>query len=71
MSVNIIPAYGYDYTSKAKVWQALESGVDFKVADASSQWNGKLASLAGLRREGVRSVQVRYGKLMKVTTFDI
>ncbi len=71
MRINIVPAYGRDYTSKAKVWEALEAGTDFRVADMSSRWDGMVCSLEDLRKEGITDVQVRYSKLGKVTTFKI
>lgn len=69
--VQIVPAYGRDYTSKAKVLEALNAGQDFKVADMSSQWDGMACNLENLREDGIEEVTIRYGKLMKVMTHKI
>lgn len=71
MRIQIIPAFGRDYKSKAAVLADLNEGKDFKVADMSSQWDGKSCNLEDLKREGITEVTVRYGKLMKVAVFKI
>lgn len=68
-SINVIPAYGRDYKSKAEVWLALENQKDFLIADISNPYNGKYISLREIKREGFDSVQVRYRKLREVQIF--
>jgi len=53
------------------VIEALKSNEDFKISDMSSQWDGKPGNLTDFKREGITSLTVRYGKLMKVTVVDI
>jgi len=70
-SLSVVPAYGRDYKSKAAVIEALKSNEDFKISDMSSQWDGKPGNLTDFKREGITSLTVRYGKLMKVTVVDV
>lgn len=71
MRIQIVPTYGRDYKSKAAVKEALDANQDFRVADMSSQWDGKACNLEDLKRGGITEVTVRYGKLMKVAVFKI
>lgn len=38
--LTVIPAYGRDYTSAAKVREAWEAGKDFRIMDVSSRYDG-------------------------------
>ena len=66
----LTPAYGRDYKSKKAVQAALDANVDF--IDSSFGASGRQVINRGdLLKEGVSSVNVRYGKLRKVGVFSI
>ena len=58
--LTLIPAYGRDYASKAKVSEAVKAGKDFIIADISSRWNGRYCNAEQLIEDGYTSVRVRY-----------
>lgn len=59
-SINLIPAYGRDYTSPQAVITDWRDGLDFKIADISSPWDGRYTSI---RDWAGHSVRIRYDKL--------
>jgi hypothetical protein len=72
--LNLIPAYGRDYRSKAAVLADWNAGNDFKIEDVSSPHDGryvnkadteKYPDLAGL------TLTVRYANLTRVTTIKV
>jgi hypothetical protein len=69
--VNLVPAYGRDYKSKAAVQADLDADTDFMIADASSPWDGKPVNAAQLRESGETSVTIRYANLRKVAVFQL
>ena len=66
--VTLTPAYGRDYTSKAKAEADLRAGKDFILRDISSQYDGKPVGLSDLTGQ---TVILRYGKLRKTATVKI
>ena len=67
--INLIPAYGRDYKSKAAVQVDLDAGKDFIIADISNRWDGKPINKADLSEYG--KVTIRYGRLRKVAVFEV
>lgn len=63
LNTTLIPAYGRDYASKAKLLADWNSDKDFVIADIMSPWDGKYANRPQFSK-GDR-IQFRYGKLMK------
>lgn len=63
-SIELVPAYGRDYTSKMAVQEAFDAGQDFEVVSLFGGNYGRYANNADLK--DVRTIQIRYGKLMKV-----
>ena len=64
--MNLIPAPGTDYTSKAKLMAALDDGAEFLTADIMSgygHWTTK-RELVALGQ--FRNITIRYAKLSKV-----
>lgn len=61
----LVPAYGRDYTSKAAVAQDFYGNKDFLVAGGSYTNRSDLAAM------GYREVNIRYGKLRKVTVLPV
>lgn len=58
--VNLIPAYGRNYTTPAQVLAAWNAGKDFRIADLSSPYNDRYTS----RRDWVgKSVRIRFNRL--------
>lgn len=68
--MNLTPAYGRDYGSRAAILADLKSGKDFIIADMSSPYNGKPINNVGLVNVG-RDVTVRYSNLRKVAVFKV
>ena len=69
--MNLIPAYGRDYKSKAEVEKDFNDGKDFTIADVSSPYDGKYINKPQVIEAGVSIVTVRYGKLRKVTMIPV
>ena len=69
--MNLVPAYGRDYKSRAEVIKDFNENKDFIIADISSRWDGKPCNKADLIREGEDKVTIRYSKLQKVAVVEI
>lgn len=59
--IEVVPAYGRDYKSKAEILNDLRDGKDFKLTTT-----GQYLNIDDIIRHKFRVI-VRYGKLMKVT----
>ena len=70
-TLHLIPCYGKDYRSKKQVMEDLKRGEDFKIADISSPWDTKPASLRDLESSGFEQLFIRYQKLRKVMVVDL
>ena len=66
----LTPAYGRDYRSVKELKTDWDADKDFVVANLF-HGNGTYTNRADLLREGVRSVQIRYAKLRKVTVLQV
>ena len=66
--LTLVPAYGRDYKSKAAILADLEAGKDFL---AVSYDRDGYINIEGLREHGIKSVNVRYGKLRKVAVIQV
>lgn len=71
MRLNIMPAYGRDYSSVKAIAADLAASRDFLVCDFQSCYDGKPINLPQLKELGVTFVQVRYARLRKVTTIKL
>ena len=60
--MTLTPAYGRDYTSKAKCLADWENGKDFIINDVMSRWDGKPVSI----RDMNETVKIRYKALTQV-----
>jgi hypothetical protein len=69
--MNLVPAYGRDYKSKASVQADLDADLDFTIADISSPWNGRYVNKSQLVDAGYKQITVRYSRLRKVAVIDI
>lgn len=63
MTITLVPAYGRDYTSKKAALADFNAGKDFQIADMSSPWDGKYASIRDLSGY---TVNIRYKQLRNV-----
>jgi hypothetical protein len=63
-SINLVPAYGRDYTTPAAVLSDWTAGLDFLIADIGSRWNGKYTSS---RDWTDQSVRIRFNRLADFT----
>jgi len=59
--IHLIPAYGRDYPSSEAVLSAWRRGLDFRISDISSEWNGKYCSCRDFARN--ETVLIRYHRL--------
>ena len=64
-SLEIVPAYGADYTSQRGVKDAWAAGADFKIVSFGPDM-GRYINKADAESTGVGSVLIRYAKLQKV-----
>lgn len=69
--MKLIPAYGRDYKSKAKVIADLQANKDFIIADYFHPSDGRCINLSQIKEEGIKQVQVRYDRLTKVAMIKI
>ena len=69
--ITLVPAYGRDYSSLAKLKSDFNAGFDFLVRDISSPYDGRYANKVGLLNDNVTQVTVRYDKLRKVGVFNL
>ncbi len=67
--VTVVPAYGRDYTSQAKVAADYFAGKDFTVVDFFSPWNGSKVNKADAEREGI-ILSIRYNKQQRIVNSD-
>ena len=63
--MTLTPAYGRDYTSKAKVLADLKAGKDFIINDIQSRWDGSYINLEQI----TEPVMIRYQRLTKVFVY--
>ena len=59
-SVNLVPAYGRDYTNPEAVKKDWDARKDFLIADIGNEWNGKYTSKEDW---GGQAVRIRFNKL--------
>ena len=62
-TITVVPAYGRDYTSKAKVLADWNANKDFIIQDLFNPYDGKPANKSDLRGY---TVNIRYSNLMKI-----
>jgi len=63
--MTLTPAYGRDYTSKAKALADLKANKDFIINDITSRWDGKPINLEQIDQP----VMIRYQRLTKVFVY--
>lgn len=69
--MTLVPAYGRDYTSKAKVLADWEAGKDFEIADVFGGNCGRKINKADAIAGGIRSVNIRYKQLRSVAVVKV
>ncbi len=69
--MNVVPAYGRDYTSAKAVKADWDANKDFLIADMSSPYDGKYINLADAKNGGIKVVTIRYSKNRKVTVVKV
>ncbi len=62
-TITVVPAYGRDYTSKAKMLEDWNANKDFIIQDISNPYDGKPANKSDL--SGF-TVNIRYKSLMQI-----
>jgi hypothetical protein len=58
-AVNLIPAYGRDYSTPQEVLEDWAAGKDFKIADIGNQYDGRYTSIRDWTDKPVR---IRFNK---------
>ena len=71
MIPTLTPAYGRDYTSKAKVLTDFNANKDFIYNDVFSPFDGKACNKSDLQSANVTTVKIRYKKLTQVIVHKI
>lgn len=70
--LNVVPAYGRDYKSKAQIEADLVKGLDFQIADMSAgRDDGRYVNLEQLVQGHYDEVNVRYKRLYQVAVFKV
>lgn len=69
--LNVVPAYGNDYRSKAEVEKAFFANKDFRIQDMSSKWNGSYINKTDAVKYGVKNLTIRYSNLRKVHVIKV
>jgi hypothetical protein len=70
-TITLIPAYGIDYTSKAKVLTDWNDNMDFKIADFGFSGYVNNEQIEQLKKDGITHLQFRYSKLTKVFILEL
>lgn len=72
-SITLTPAYGRDYTSKAKVQAAYDLNHDFILNDITSPWDGKYINREDIEKNYPPGtwVQIRYKRNTGLHVFQI
>lgn len=69
-TINLVPAYGRDYKSKAEVEAAYRKGLDFRIEDISQGMNnGRMCSIRDFGEGWL--VTIRYDRLRKSHVFKV
>jgi len=58
--INVVPAYGRDYTSQKTVRADREAGKDFLINDILSRWGGKPINKEDAVKANIRLIRIRY-----------
>lgn len=66
--MKLVPAYGRDYTTKKEVEASFFANKDFQVQDFMSSG---MTSYKELKQMGVKTAEIRYSKLTKMTIIKI
>jgi hypothetical protein len=69
--MNLLPAYGRDYTSKAAIQADFDAGKDFILSDFFSPWDGKPCNKESLQQAGITQVNIRYKAKTKVAVLEV
>lgn len=69
--VVVTPAYGRDYTSKAKAIADWEAGKDFILQDITSRWDGKPINKEDAKRAGFSAVNIRFKRNTQVAVVKL
>ena len=70
-SITISPAYGRDYTSKAKALADWDANKDFVIQDMRLSGYVNKGQVPDLIRDGITAIQLRYNLMTKVIILKI
>jgi hypothetical protein len=71
MTITVVPAYGRDYTSEEQINEDIQKGLDFKIMDISSPWDGRYINLEDARAAGIKYLRVRYNNRTAVVVIEL
>ena len=67
----LTPAYGRDYKSIKEVKQAFDDNKDFIFNDLFHRFNGMNCNKEDLKKDGYKTVNIRYAKNTKVAVVKL
>ena len=67
----LVPAYGRDYKNVKDVKTDWNDKKDFLIADFFDKYDGKPINITDCKSAGIKSVMIRYNRLMKTTVIKI
>lgn len=70
-SITISPAYGRDYTSKAKALADWDSNKDFVIQDIRLSGYVSKSQVPDLIRDGINKIMLRYNKMHMVVLLKL
>jgi hypothetical protein len=70
-SITISPAYGRDYTSKAKALADWDSNKDFVIQDIRLSGYVSKSQVPDLIRDGISKIMLRYNKMHMVVLLKL
>jgi hypothetical protein len=70
-SITISPAYGRDYTSKAKALADWDSNKDFVIQDMRLSGYVSKSQVPDLIRDGISKIMLRYNKMHMVVLLKL
>lgn len=65
--MTVIPCYGRDFKSAKAAKLAWDADLDFRIADMSSRWDGKVVNKEQVPNE---RITIRYNQLRSVTVIE-
>jgi len=69
--VSMVPAYGRDYKSKKALLEDWNAGKDFQLQTIHDNRYTSIRDVEELKKEGVKSLNIRYDRLTKICVIKL